>query len=202
MIASTRIGWIRHGITEWNQLGRIQGVTDIPLSQEGIAQAHLLAERLAAEGHSWAGIQCSNLQRAIQTGRIIAERLGLPLIQDDRLKERSFGSAEGTTEPERIARWGADWRSNVPDQEADETICARGNEFVDELVSKHAGQSWLVVTHGSFLARMLQTICADLNDKHLANMSLTIIEKQEKGWHPLVHNCTLHLAGTAISPVR
>lgn len=198
MTLATRIGWVRHGITEWNQLGRIQGVTDIPLSPEGIEQARLLADRLVRDGETWHGIYSSDLQRALQTGKILAEGLGIPLIKDSRLRERSFGEAEGTTEAERLSRWGHEWRRLVPDQESDEIIKARGHEFVHELTEKHPGESWLVVTHGSFLARMLQSLCSELDDSHLLNMSLTILEKQQEGWKPLLHNCTNHLNGAII----
>jgi probable phosphoglycerate mutase len=198
MIEATRIGWIRHGITEWNQLGKIQGTTDIPLSPEGIKQAHLLAERLASTGEPWKGILCSDLQRALRTGEIIAERLGIPLIKDTRLRERSFGEAEGTTEEERLSRWGTEWRRLVPDQESDEMIRARGHDLVNELIEKHPGEAWLVVTHGSFLARMLISLCDALEDTHLLNMSLTVLEKQQEGWTPHLHNCTAHLTDAAI----
>jgi probable phosphoglycerate mutase len=198
VIEATRIGWIRHGITEWNQLGKIQGTTDIPLSPEGIKQAHLLAERLARTGEPWKGILCSDLQRALRTGEIIAERLGIPLIKDTRLRERSFGEAEGTTEEERLSRWGTEWRRLVPDQESDEMIKARGHDLVNELIEKHPGEAWLVVTHGSFLARMLISLCDDLEDTHLLNMSLTVLEKQQEGWTPHLHNCIAHLTDAVI----
>lgn len=192
-MASTRIGWIRHGITEWNQLGKIQGVTDIPLSAEGLNQARLLAERLVREGKAWDGIMCSNLKRAVQTAQMLGERLGIPVIEDPRLRERSFGQAEGTTESERFARWGTDWRHKVPDQETDQSVIARGVEFVEDLTLRHPGESWLVVTHGSFLARVLKSMCTELEDRHLLNMSLTVLQKHEQGWQTLLHNCTIHL---------
>ncbi|RED60426.1 histidine phosphatase family protein [Cohnella lupini] len=194
MMQATRIGWVRHGITEWNQIGKIQGVTDIPLSAEGEEQARLLADRLAREGQAWNGIYSSDLQRAMKTAEILSDRLGLPVIKDARLRERSFGQAEGTTEAERMTRWGADWRRLVPDQENDESIKERGHRFVDEMLEKHPGEAWLVVSHGSFLGRMLQSLCADLTDSHLLNMSLTIIENEQAIWKPVLHNCTLHLA--------
>ena len=89
----------------------------------------MLANRLATEAGQWNGIYCSDLQRAEQTAEILAERLGIPLIKDSRLRERSFGQAEGTTEAERLSRWGAEWRRLVPDQESDEVIKARGHQF-------------------------------------------------------------------------
>ncbi|TJY44601.1 histidine phosphatase family protein [Cohnella pontilimi] len=190
---ATRIGWIRHGITAWNRLGKIQGVTDIPLSPEGIDQARKLADRLLRDGEEWNGVYCSDLTRAYQTAEIIANRLGIPLRPEPRLRERSFGAAEGTTEAERLARWGTDWRRLVPDQETDEQVRARGHEFVKDLMLRHPGEAWLVVTHGSFLARMLQSMCRDLKDSHLSNVSLSILERREQGWVPLLHNCTAHL---------
>lgn len=187
------IGWIRHGVTEWNQLGRIQGVTDIPLSQEGIEQAKLLAERLASEDKQWDGIVASDLERAATTGKIIAERLGLPLLTDARLRERSFGEAEGKTLPERLERWGEDWRQRVPDQENTVSVVKRGIAFVDELVNAHPGQSWLIVSHGSFLTAMLHSLRGELPEGYIQNVSLTVLEQQTQGWKPILHNCTLHL---------
>lgn len=198
MTRGPRIGWIRHGITEWNQLGKIQGINDIPLSSEGIEQAHLLAERLAHEAGGWNGIYCSDLQRATHTAEIIAKRLGIPLFKDSRLRERSFGQAEGTTEQERLDKWGQAWRQLVPDQENDDAIRARGHEFIDEFIEKHPNEAWLVVTHGSFLARMLQSLCSQLDDSHLLNVSLTVLEKQQEGWQSMLHNCTLHLHAPTI----
>lgn len=176
--------------------GVIQGVTDIPLSPKGIGQARLLAERLYEEKAHWNGIYCSDLQRAAKTAEVLADRLGIPVIQDTRLRERSFGEAEGTTLPERLAKWGEDWRRLVPDQENDDSVRERGFAFIRELTDKHAGEAWLVVTHGSFLARMLQAMCQGLDDSHLLNMSLTVLERGQDGWEPLLHNCTKHLAET------
>lgn len=195
---NTRIGWIRHGETEWNRLGKIQGTTDIPLSPEGIRQAERLAERLAREGiagtgHAWQGIASSDLRRARQTAEILAKRLGVPFRTDPRLRERFFGSAEGTTLPERLARWGEDWRRRVPDQEPDEAVTSRGLTFVNGLAAEHPGEAWLVVTHGSFLARLLHALCPQLEDAPIGNVSLTVLERVDGGWLPLLHNSTTHL---------
>ncbi len=197
--AATRIGWIRHGQTEWNRLGKIQGIMNIPLSEEGISQAERLADRLASERqHRWQGIVCSDLDRAAKTAAIIADRLHIPVHADVRLRERSFGEAEGTTLDERIARWGDDWRRHVPDQETDEQMLGRGLSFVRDHIERHPGEAWLVVTHGSFLARMLHAMCRDLDDSHLLNVSLTIMERDGNGWKPLLHNCTKHLEDDAM----
>lgn len=196
MKRNTKIGWIRHGMTEWNALGKIQGTTDIPLSAVGIRQAELLANRLAAEGATWNGVVSSDLQRAATTGETIARRLGISHLLDSRLRERAFGMAEGTTEAERLALWGADWRRLVPDQETDETMLERGRHFLSDWMLRHEGEAWLFVTHGSFLGKMLQSLCRNLKEGHLGNVSLTILETDGHNWVPLLHNCTAHLQET------
>jgi 2,3-bisphosphoglycerate-dependent phosphoglycerate mutase len=188
-----RLGWIRHGQTEWNRLGKIQGTTDVPLDAEGRRQAERLAERLAGDVWRWHGVASSPLSRAAETARIIARRLSVPVVLDDRLRERSFGSAEGTTEAERHARWGTEWRTRVPDMERDEQIQARGLAFVEEWVRRHNGESWLVVTHGSFLARMVLTLCPRLEDPYIRNASLTVMEHRNGTWNTVLHNCTAHV---------
>ncbi|MFD2332117.1 histidine phosphatase family protein [Cohnella sp. GCM10020058] len=188
-----KLGLVRHGVTSWNMTGRIQGATDIPLSAEGERQALLLADRLRREPATWDGIVCSDLMRARRTAELISERLGLPLASDVLLRERSFGEAEGTTEEQRIARWGVDWRGRVPGQESDEQVRARGLSFVEAFTSRHPGESWLVVTHGSFLAQLLQALESGVDDSRIANLSLTIVEREDAGWVSTLHNCTAHL---------
>jgi len=189
-----KIGWIRHGKTEWNALGRIQGQTDIPLNDEGRAQARALAERLHRDGDVWDAVVSSDLSRARETAAVIAERLGLPLLDGDpRIRERSFGEIEGTTEPERLARWGPDWRSAAAGQESDEAVRSRGMSFVNEWLRKRPDVRLLAVTHGSTLAQLLSEMCERADDGYLGNMSLSILEFREDRWHSVLHNCTLHL---------
>jgi probable phosphoglycerate mutase len=198
MSSYMRMGWVRHGLTSWNKAGKIQGTTDIPLSAEGKMQAHRLAYRLTQESWVWHGVVASDLQRAAMTGHILAERLGIPLLMDERLRERSFGEAEGTTETERLARWGKDWRRLVPDQETDAQVRARGLAFVEQFADLHPGESWLVVTHGSFLAQMLQALQTGVDDSHISNLSLTILDREDGRWVPILHNCTAHLNDTPV----
>lgn len=193
MTMRNTIGWVRHGVTEWNLLGKIQGATDTPLSEEGLYQAGLLAERLAGESKRWDGVATSDLQRAATTGQVIADRLGVPLLKDARLRERSFGIAEGTTLQERLDRWGEEWRSLVPDQETNASLIERGQAFVEELVATRPGESWLVVTHGSFLATIIPSLIGETPEGYIQNVSLTILEQTEEGWKSLLHNCTVHL---------
>ncbi|HUC90733.1 MAG TPA: histidine phosphatase family protein [Paenibacillus sp.] len=195
------IGLIRHGKTEWNALGRIQGQTDIPLNEEGKRQAEALALRLSGEERRWDAIVSSDLRRAADTASIIAARLGIPhLPSDTRLRERFFGEVEGTTEEERLHRWGPDWRMADAGQESDESVQARGLAFVEEWRAKGAGTRLLVVSHGSFLAQLLRVMCDCLDDGHLVNMSFSVLqyEAEAKRWNPVLHNCTNHLKQLAL----
>jgi 2,3-bisphosphoglycerate-dependent phosphoglycerate mutase len=88
-----RLYLVRHGQTAWNAEMRAQGHADIPLDEVGRRQAELLADAIA--DLQVALILSSDLQRAAQTAKILADRLAAPLVLDPRLRERSFGKMEG-----------------------------------------------------------------------------------------------------------
>lgn len=85
--------FLRHGQTDWNLQGRIQGHTDIPLNATGLQQAFTAAQKLT--GHPITHIVSSPLIRALKTAAITAESVRLPVHVDSRLMERTFGSIEG-----------------------------------------------------------------------------------------------------------
>jgi broad specificity phosphatase PhoE len=94
----------RHGETDWNRQGRLQGHTDTPLNATGIAQAAALTERLRP--HRLDAVVSSDLARAWTTGRIVADELGIPLISEPGLREAQIGEAEGLFWPEVKSRFG------------------------------------------------------------------------------------------------
>jgi broad specificity phosphatase PhoE len=94
----------RHGETDWNREGRLQGHTDVPLNALGLAQAEALARRLSAYGLE--AVVSSDLLRAATTGRIVAEALGVPLFVEPLLRETRVGEAEGLLWAEAKARFG------------------------------------------------------------------------------------------------
>ncbi len=81
---------VRHGITEWNLEQRIQGLTDIPLHEEGIKQAHKLGEKLQKKGR-YSIIFSSPLLRAYETARVIGQYIDIPLVTNPLLHEINFG---------------------------------------------------------------------------------------------------------------
>jgi broad specificity phosphatase PhoE len=95
---------VRHGVTDWNRQGRFQGRTDIPLSDEGVSQAHAAAERL--RNVPFDHVVASPLVRALKTAEIIAAARRSPLDVDDGIVECDFGSLEGTSIAETMKAHG------------------------------------------------------------------------------------------------
>ncbi|GLX68961.1 histidine phosphatase family protein [Paenibacillus glycanilyticus] len=188
------IGMVRHGNTDWNALGKIQGQTDIPLNELGIRQANALADRLLHDEKLWDAVISSDLQRARQTASIVADKLGIQLIDGDpRLRERNFGEVEGLTLPERVERWGENWREVAAGLESDDQVRARGLSFLEDWQQRRPEGKLLVVSHGGFLAQMFDTLCSDILKQHLGNLSYSILQLQDNKWSPLLYNCTRHL---------
>ncbi len=95
-----KLALLRHGPTEWNALGKVQGHIDIPLSEAGFAK--MAALRLP---FAWPRLYASPLLRARQT----VEALGLKdALLDARLMEQNWGSWEGLTRAEILSQHGAD----------------------------------------------------------------------------------------------
>ncbi|MGO4693125.1 histidine phosphatase family protein [Paenibacillus sp. 2TAB26] len=188
------IGLVRHGKTDWNEQGKIQGQTDIPLNEVGIVQAKALAERLSREDQIWDAVISSDLQRAQATAQIIASKLNIPLLESEpRLRERYFGEVEGTREQERHERWGTNWREIAEGVESNDEVRARGLSAINEWKLKYPKRNLLVVSHGSFLAQIMEELCSDLEDQYLSNLSYSILELRDEKWHPQLYNCTIHL---------
>ncbi|MCK9857430.1 histidine phosphatase family protein [Paenibacillus sp. ATY16] len=188
------IGMVRHGNTDWNALGKIQGQTDIPLNELGKKQANALASRLSQDEKLWDAVISSDLQRARQTAAVIADKLDIPLLDGDpRLRERNFGEVEGLTLPERVERWGENWREVAQGLETDEEVRARGLAFLQDWQKQRPEGRLLVVSHGGFLAQMFDTLCVDLEKQHLGNLSYSILQFKDEQWAPLLYNCTRHL---------
>ena len=148
---------IRHGETAWNREKRMQGTTDTALSDVGRVQAQALGRRLA--GHSFAALYSSDLSRARDTARAIAEHTGREVVADSRLQERLFGIFEGLTAAEIIERYPeehARFASRDPDYEVPGGESARGFTrrclgCLAEIADRHRGGEVVVVTHGLVL---------------------------------------------------
>lgn len=192
----TTIGLVRHGITDWNLLGIAQGSSDIPLNKTGRQQAVALSERLALE--SWDMIVSSDLLRAKETAQIIAARLNLPIsFLDPRIREMNGGKIEGTTEKERIEKWGENWRSLDLGMESAEEVSERAIDFLETLLENHKGKRILMVSHGGLIGITLKALLPErFKETNMNNTSITILENLESQWDCTLYNCTKHLQAT------
>jgi probable phosphoglycerate mutase len=152
----------RHGETDWNAQLRWQGHTDVPLNDNGRAQARALARTLRPAG--LAGVVASDLSRAHETAHIVAVELGLRVAYTDPgLRERAFGVFEGLTRAECESQhpdaWGAWLESRRPPQggEAHEVLSARIVAAVGRVAVSVATEDApaLVVTHGGALRALV-----------------------------------------------
>jgi len=189
----TTIGIIRHGSTLWNKEGRAQGSSDIPLDEEGLFEAHKLSDRLGKE--NWDVIFSSDLLRAKQTTEIISSYIrDVPIYYDHRLREVLGGQIEGTTEQERIEKWGKEWRNLDLGIESSESLLVRTNSLIDEIAYKHKNKKILIVSHGSFIKHLLRNFVSNINlDEQMRNSSITKITLSNEGWRCELYNCTKHL---------
>jgi len=147
----TRISLVRHGQTDWNHDGRIQGRSDIPLNDTGREQARETGRALAAAGRRFDGVYASPLARAMETASLIAGELRMPGPEPvPGLEERSYGLAEGLTGPEIRERFGDD-RSAIPEWEDDASVLGRVLGALSALAAHHEGERILVVAHGGVI---------------------------------------------------
>ena len=136
---------VRHGETDWNAEGRLQGHTDRPLSDYGRRQARRLAEEL--EGEELEAIYSSDLARARETAEIVGERLGLPIALEPDLREKDWGTWEGldAVERDRVEFVG----------ESTEAHQDRILDALRRISERHPGNACvLVVTHGGSMRRV------------------------------------------------
>jgi probable phosphoglycerate mutase len=187
------IGLIRHGRTTWNLQGRVQGQVDTDLTDEGRLQAKLLGIRLHRE--KWDLIISSDLRRARETAEIVAGFSRIPLVDyDPRLRERNFGQIEGTTEAERVTRFGANWRELDLDMESSDQMHERWLHFAVDLSNKYGeGFKILIVSHGNYIVELLKKYQLE-REEYLQNTSLTVLEKANPGWKMNVYNSLWHLS--------
>ncbi|MBA3736198.1 MAG: histidine phosphatase family protein [Actinobacteria bacterium] len=157
---------VRHGETDWNREGRWQGLSDTSLNDLGREQAHALAGDLDGTVDA---VYASDLSRARETAEILAEKLGLEVRLDPRLRERGFGSWEGLTTPEieeRFAETHRLWRagegSGAEDAEPFEAFSARIEAFLADVLRQHPGEEVLVVSHGGSI-RAIHAVATGLD---------------------------------------
>lgn len=163
----------RHGRTQWNAVGRFQGLTDVPLDDIGRAQARELAERLRGRVEA---VFASDLLRAKESAAIVAEQLRVPLMGlDPDLRERGYGLFEGLTRLECEQRHPELWSLRLRDRnweppggELRQHVVARMQRGLTRAAEAMRGrhQSAMIVGHGSSLRMFLE----QLSDGHVESI--------------------------------
>lgn len=173
---------VRHAKTEWNVTGRIQGRSDVPLTEESRLAAAELGRSLAGERIDAA--YCSPLSRARETARLILGGRMEPVC-DDRLVERDFGELEGRTYDELGLADHTRLFYALPDAkgaESDGQVFARVRSFVRDISARHKGQTVLVVSHGVCISYLMYALSHDSWDPSSYEMNyiknLTVTEAE------------------------
>lgn len=148
---------MRHGKTDWNELHKLQGRTDIPLNSDG----RLMAEKAREEysGVHFDVCYCSPLKRAHETAEIVLRGRNIPIIADDRLVEMSFGVCEGKencfNDPDspisRLFLEPEKYTTPVEGGESFDQLFARTGEFLEQVAKPlvNQGKDVLIVGHGA-----------------------------------------------------
>lgn len=156
---------VRHGETETNRLGKIQGVSQAPLNECGLAQAEAAA-RVLDDDKPFA-LYASPLKRAVQTAEAIARRTGIGATIENGLIEMDVGEFEGLTGrqlrerfPDVMRSWDEDaFQTEMPGGESLATVRNRAWSTVKRLADLHSGETVVAVTH-NFTIQMV--LCAVL----------------------------------------
>lgn len=186
----TLICLIRHGETDWNASGRLQGCEDIEINDAGRLQAALLVEYLKQE--HWDLIVSSPLKRALETARIIAAHLPIDqIVIEEGLKERDYGAASGLLPDERRNRFPD---GVIPDQEEFEKLRGRAMAALTKIARDHKGKRILVISHGA----LTNSILYSLSDgefgsfkTRLKNGSINQLVLRGSEWSVLFYNKTV-----------
>ena len=204
-------GWhlVRHGETEWNRTGRIQGHSDVPLSKHGRSQMRRLAKRLAS--CSFSAVYTSDLSRAAESAETIVAGRMTSIERDSDLREFSYGEWEGLTLQEAESRSPKAFTQcaglgpntfAAPGGENSAQVLDRVRRFYANTVKRHdTAEDLLVVSHGGPLRALLVCLLG-LADDYFWRFrvdcgSLSVIGNQPNGRVLELWNDTGHLISTA-----
>ena len=169
---------VRHGETIWNKENRVQGITDIELTEKGIKEAYNLKELV--ETLNIDIVISSPLKRAIQTAKILVDSK-LPINTDDRIKERDWGMNEGANidEVDKWDCWDVILNTKVQNIECIQDFMYRVSDFIEDIKIKYKNKKVLVVTHSAVIRvihYLLGKIPEDANLSRLDIPNLRILE--------------------------
>ena len=147
---------VRHGQTDWNKEGKIQGQTDIPMNGEGVRQMNELADRIVREGITFDKLIASPMDRARKSAEIIAEKTGFSgnVVFDADFIERNCGLLEG-----EIWHPGLNMDDPKYKRETLQEICERAETALNKYAFPDDAKI-MIVSHGAMLAAV-RTVLSD-----------------------------------------
>ena len=208
----TELYLIRHGETEWNRAGLWQGLADSPLTENGIEQAQSLGARFSEEKLQFDAIYTSDLGRAHNTCKYLAEAIGqLDDIQIDKgLRERALGQLQGLTYQEIQEQFPEDGELHAAGDphfapeggESWADTFARSSAALRSIARRHDGQKVLAVSHGGVIGMALRDALG-LNllpprRFQLPNTALNIFRYQDHNWTLQTWGDTAHLKNVTV----
>ncbi|HJD13026.1 MAG TPA: histidine phosphatase family protein [Candidatus Ruminococcus avistercoris] len=198
-----KLYFIRHGETVWNTQAKLQGKSDIPLNEKGVALARVTGEALADV--PFAAIYSSPLKRALQTAQLVAGDRDVPIVTDRRLEEIGFGIWEGLSchkdhyeiPSDSFQDFFLDPFGYQPPAQGETVrhVCGRTADFLEELIRKMGKEesNVLISCHGCTLRALMnyfyQDYTAGFWRGHVPpNCSVSIVEVKEKGFSILAED--------------
>ena len=159
----------RHGQTAYNKQEIILGTTDIELDETGERQAQELAEKIKELGNIDLMI-VSPMKRAIRTARAVADKCGISMVIDERLREWDYGEYEGKS---RFTEGFAENKINfgVRMGKSGESLLQLSHRVytaLDDIISSYRDKTVLIVSHGG-VCRVIETYFNDMTTDEFAN---------------------------------
>ncbi|SHN42480.1 bifunctional RNase H/acid phosphatase [Cryptosporangium aurantiacum] len=179
---------VRHASSVLSPEKRFSGRGDVPLSEDGVAQAERVAARLGARP-GLDVVVSSPLRRARHTAELIAKAAGIELVTDDDLVETDFGAWEGLTfsearraDPAAVDAWLASPDVAPPGGESFAQVAERVQQARERLVADYAGQTIVVVSHVTPLKTLLR-MALEAPPTMLYRLQLDVTGVSEVDWY-------------------
>ncbi|KAJ7552267.1 hypothetical protein O6H91_06G048100 [Diphasiastrum complanatum] len=183
---------VRHGETTWNASGRLQGQAESELNETGKRQAQVVAERLAKDQPHIYAVYSSDLKRAYDTAKMIAEKLSCSKVETyEGLRERHLGNLQGFTSSEARSRDPKAYKAFVSSWEEEPIpgggeslaeLYARTKATLEEIAQENQGRKVVIVTHGGLL-RAVHILAKGLPCGEIHNASINVISiSDENDW--------------------
>lgn len=199
----THLYIVRHGETEWNRKGLLQGQLDSPLSELGLQQAKALQNYFRSIRYDT--LVCSDLNRAVRTAEIIDADKNSAIVKDCRLRERNLGVAQGLTTSDFASKYPDEYKGfsqgnenfQIRDGESIRQRFERSISCILECSERFAGKSVVIVTHGGVLDSIFRYIVEMPLTKQrtfsLFNASVNVIQVQDSSWNIMTWGYVDHL---------